>query len=88
MKSGYKKAKQFKDNLEYRIWRESNQTKPTHVQPPTFLNRKKEAPNELFQIVFTIGRHNIRIKVKESDKISDIVKNMGQIYTLKEENKA
>ena len=31
MKSGYKKTKQFKDNLEYRIWRESNQNKQTHV---------------------------------------------------------
>lgn len=88
MKSGYKKTKQFKENLEYRIWRESNQNRQTHVEPPTFLNRKKEAAHELFQIVFTIGRHNIRIKVKESDKISDIVNNMGQIYTLKEENKA
>jgi hypothetical protein len=41
----------------------------------------------LFQIVFTIGRHNIRIKIKESDRISDIVSNIGQIYCLKEENK-
>ncbi len=54
---------------------------------PKFLSRVKENPVELFQIVFTIGRHNIRIKVKESDRISEIVNNIGQIYCLKEENR-
>jgi hypothetical protein len=65
----------------------SNQ-KVQRLSAPKFLSRVKDPEVELFQIVFTIGRHNIRIKIKESDKIGDIVSNIGQIYSLKEDNKS
>jgi hypothetical protein len=47
----------------------------------------KDPAAELFQIVFTIGRHSIRVKIRESDKIGDIVANIGQIYALKEDSR-
>jgi hypothetical protein len=54
---------------------------------PKFLHRVKEPAVELFQIVFTIGRSSIRVKIRESDKIGDIVGNIAQIYSLKEDSR-
>lgn len=55
--------------------------------PPAFLSRTKDSSPELFQIVFTIARKSIRVKIRECDKISEIVDNIGQIYALKEDSR-
>ena len=36
---------------------------------------------------FKIGRHNISLKIKQTDRINDIVERIGIIYTLKADDK-
>lgn len=90
LKSGYKKNCEMKESLEYRIWpkgKTAAYVSSSRVCPPAFLTRTKDSSPELFQIVFTIARKSIRVKIRECDKITEIVDNIGQIYALKEDSR-
>lgn len=69
------------------MWKEGTINKNRQASAPKFISRVKQPEEILFQMIFQIGRHSIRLKIKESDRINDIVERIGKIYSLKEDDK-
>lgn len=87
MKSGYQKQKELKQNLEFRAWKEGPTLngKPTIGYTPKFHSRPvKQHRTELFELKFTLGKLIIPVKIRQEDKVSQLVYNIGRIYSLKE----
>ena len=55
------------------------------INPPKFLQRKKEQQEVLFVIEFDLGRHKVKVRVHETDSQEGIAKNLCKIYCLKPE---
>lgn len=65
LRTGNKRNKEKKELREYKpVGENYEKIKEKGINPPKFLNRKKEEDKVLFILSFDIGRHKTNVKIK------------------------